>query len=133
MGEVAVDRMGEIASAEVGMTGHKRNSRIQLARRAEREMRRWRLTLTAIERAEIGELTRRERASSEINREEQRARRTVLMTVAASTDAGATTGPTQSAMPVRKAGGRVAAEISTVASSRRLTGRERLRPSAVRP
>jgi hypothetical protein len=107
---------------------------IQLARRAEREMRRWRVMLTASERAEIGELTCRERVSSEISRErKERARRSVSMTVAASAGASATMGPTQSAMPVRKAGGRVAAEISTVASSRRLTGRERLRPSAVKP
>ena len=116
------------------MSGDKRNSQTQLARRAELEMRRWRPTLTASERAEIGEPTRRERVGSEINRErKERARRSVAKTVAASTEASATTGPTQSAMPVRKAGGRVAAEISTVASSRRLTGRERLRPSAVRP
>jgi hypothetical protein len=94
-----------------GMTGSKRNSRTQLARRAEHEMRRWRATLTASERAEIGEPTRRERVSSEINRErKERARRSVAKTVAASTEASATTGPTQSAMPVRKAGGRVAAE-----------------------
>jgi hypothetical protein len=113
---------------------HRRQDAIQLARRAEREMRRWRVILTASERAEICEPTRRERVSSEINRErKERARRSVSMTVAASAGASATMGPTQSAMPVRKAGGRVAAEISTVASSRRLTGRERLRPSAVRP
>jgi hypothetical protein len=93
------------------MTGDKRNSRTQLARRAEREMRRWRVTLTARQRAEIGEPTRRERVSSEINRErKERARRSVCKTVAASTSKCATTGPTQSAMPVRKAGGRVAAE-----------------------
>jgi len=93
------------------MTLDKRNSRTQLARRAELEMRRWRVTLTTSERAEIGEPTRRERVSSEINRErKERARRSVAKTVAASTGASATTGPTQSAMPVRKAGGRVAAE-----------------------
>jgi hypothetical protein len=68
------------------MTFDKRNSRTQLARRAEREMRRWRVTLTASERAEIGEPTRRERVSSEINRErKERARRSVAKTVAAST------------------------------------------------
>jgi hypothetical protein len=111
MGEVAVDCLGEVASAEDGMTVDKHGSRTQLARRAEREMRAWRLTLTARQRAEIGELTRRERVSSEIDRERrERARRTVGMTVAASTSECATTGPTQSAMPVRKAGGRVAAE-----------------------
>ena len=93
------------------MTLSKRNSRTQLARQAEREMRRWRVMLTASERAEIGEPTRRERVSSEINRErKERARRSVCKTVAASTEASATMGPTQSAMPVRKAGGRVAAK-----------------------
>ena len=90
------------------MTWARRN-RDQLARRVEHE---------GIKQ------TRQECVRSEINREEQRARRSVLMTVAASTDPGATTGPTQSAMPVRKAGGRVAAEISAVASSRQLN-RER--------
>ena len=60
------------------MTLDKRNSRTHLARRAEREMRRWRVKLTASERAEIGEPTRRERVSSEINRErKERARRSV--------------------------------------------------------
>ena len=134
MGDIAQHRLEEIAGPEGGMTLDKHNSRTQLVRRAESGMRRWRATLTVNERAEIGEPTRRERVSSEINRErKERARRSVAKTVAASTEASATTGPTQSAMPVRKAGGRVAAEISTVASSRRLTGRERLRPSAVRP
>ena len=123
MGEVAGDCLGEVASAEDGMTVDNHNSRTQLARRAEREMRRWRITLTARQRAEIGEPTRRERVSSEINRERKEpARRSVCKTVAASTGASATMGPTQSAMPVRKAGGRVAAEISAVASSRQLTG-----------
>jgi hypothetical protein len=90
--------------------GHQSETFVPLAHRAERKMRQWRATLTKSEREELGELTRRERVSSEINRERrERARRTVCMTVAASTSECATTGPTQSAMPVRKAGGRVAA------------------------
>jgi hypothetical protein len=83
----------------------------RLALRAERKMRQWRATLTMSERKEIGELTRQERVSLEIDQERrERARRTVAMTVAASTGEGVTTGPTHSAVPVRKAGGRVAAE-----------------------
>jgi hypothetical protein len=83
----------------------------RLARRAERKMQQWRATLTMAQRGEIGELTRQERVSLEIDQERrERARRTVAMTVAASTGEAVTTGPTHSAVPVRKAGGRVAAE-----------------------
>jgi hypothetical protein len=82
----------------------------RLALRAERKMRQWRATLTKSERTEIGELTRQERVSFEIEQERrERARRTVVTTVAASAGERVTTGPTHSAMPVRKAGGRVAA------------------------
>jgi hypothetical protein len=112
MGSLAGYRLRQKApSRGMSRRRHHREDFIPLARRAERRMRQWRATLSKSERAELGELTRRERVSSEIDRERrERARRTVDMTVAASTSECATTGPTQSAMPVRKAGGRVAAE-----------------------
>ena len=112
MGSVTNDRLRQKSrSRSMNRRGHHREDFVPFARRAERKMHQWRATLTKSERAEIGELTRRERVSSEIDRERrERARRTVAMTVAASTSESATTGPTQSAMPVRKAGGRVAAE-----------------------
>jgi hypothetical protein len=112
MGSLAGYRVGQkTPSRRMSRHGDRREGFVPLARRAERKMRQWRATLTKRERAELGELTRRERVSSEIDRERrERARRTVGMTVAASTSECATTGPTQSAMPVRKAGGRVAAE-----------------------
>jgi hypothetical protein len=111
MGSLAGYRLRQKApSRGMNRRDHHRDDLTPIARWAERRMRQWRATLTKSERAEIGELTRRERVSSEISRERrERARRTVAKTVAASTSECATTGPTQSAMPVRKAGGRVAA------------------------
>jgi hypothetical protein len=104
-----------------------------LARRAERKIKQWRSTLTISERAELGELTRQERVRLEIDQERrERARRTVLTTVAASTGEGVTTGPTHSAVPVRKAGGRVAAESLRSQVAADLPGEKRLRPSAVK-
>jgi hypothetical protein len=69
MGEIAPNRVRKIAIAERAewqgrLMTRRRQDAIQLARRAKREMRRWCVTLTASERAEIGEPTRRERVSS---------------------------------------------------------------------
>jgi hypothetical protein len=105
----------------------------RLALRAAHIMRQWRRTLTKSERTEIGELTRQERVSFEIEQERrERARRTVATTVAASAGECVTTGPTHSAVPVRKAGGRVAAESLRSQVAADSPGEKRLRPSAVK-
>jgi hypothetical protein len=79
MGSLAGYRLRQKApSCRMSRHGNRREDLIPLARRAERNMRQWRATLTKRERAELGELTRRERVSSEIDRERrERARRTV--------------------------------------------------------
>jgi hypothetical protein len=79
MGSLAGYRVGQEApSRGMSRRGDRREDFVPLSRRAERRMRQWRATLTKRERAELGELTRRERVSSEIDRERrERARRTV--------------------------------------------------------
>jgi hypothetical protein len=79
MGSLAGYRLRQKApSRGMSRRDHHREDFTPLARRAESRMRQWRATLTKRERAELGELTRRERVSSEIDRERrERARRTV--------------------------------------------------------
>jgi hypothetical protein len=72
-----------------------------LQRRAERAMHQWKKTLSPRDRALVGEPTRRERVTMEI--QEERSRRTVCNDSGGRTGHGATTGLDHSASAVRKA------------------------------